>query len=222
MPKEINSHLKRHLKISPEQLNNFSIYTWVKDHKFRFVSCSENLCELAGEESPHGMSGKDDFALVWRKNANHFREKDTQIFEGKLKYINIYEVIDLIDEIGIPYKQPILITKTPVFNKNGKCIGVAGSHVNLPAPPQVAQISFDEKGRLWLPDKLGKLYLTIKETEVLKYILLGNTSKQIARLMNVSHRTIEEYTDNVKRKLQCSHKYQIHSVAIEYGLTHLL
>lgn len=209
-------------KITSEALNKLSVFTWVKDKKFRFVSCSENLCELAGEESPHGMIGKDDFALVWRKDADHFRDKDIQIISGEIKYINVYEVIDVISSDGAINKQPILITKTPLYDKNGNCIGIAGSHVNLPPKQAEENVGRDEKGRLWLPKALGKLYLTKKESEVLKYILYGKTSKQIAQLMNISPRTIEEYTDRVKSKLQCSHKQEIHSVAIEYGITHLL
>lgn len=64
--------------LTKSDIDKFSIYTWVKDTKFRFMSCSENLSELAGEDSPSGMIGKDDSST------------------------------------------------------KGKCIGIAGSHLNLP------------------------------------------------------------------------------------------
>lgn len=217
-----NNHSKK-VTLTKNDINSVSIYTWVKDSKFRFVSCSENLSDLAGEDSPHGMIGKDDFSLIWRTDANLFREKDNLIIKNNLKYINVIEKIDVVTETGIQ-KQHILITKAPLFNKKGKCIGIAGSHINLPGYQDDCTNAdgFDEKGRLWLPEKLGKEYLTRREVKVLKWILLGKTSKQIAKTLNVSYRTIEEHTENIRKKLQCSSKYEIHSVVVEYGITHLL
>lgn len=218
-----NRRNEKKARITKVDIDKLSIYTWVKDTKFRFVSCSENLSELAGEDSPSGMMGKDDFSLIWRKDASFFREKDAQIFQGGLKYINVVETIDVITD-GIVDKQHILITKAPLFNKKGKCIGIAGSHLNLPSygTQSDQEGSIDERGRLWLPNKLGKEYLTKKEVAILKLILLGKTSKQIAKVLRVSYRTIEEHTAKIKRKLQCSHKHEIHSVAVEYGITHIL
>lgn len=203
-------------------MNKLSVYTWVKDTNFRFISCSENLTELAGEDSPRGMIGKDDFSLIWRDGANLFREKDEQIIKGELEYINVIETINVVTDNGVA-KENILITKTPLFNKKGKCIGIAGSHVNLPASfSPLKIITSDDQDRLFLPKELGNEYLTKQEVCVLKLIILGKTSKQIAKELGVSFRTIEEYTNNLKRKLQCKFKNEIHSVVIQYGISHLL
>ncbi len=221
---DINKQKRKRPTLTKSDIDKLSIYTWVKDTKFRFMSCSENLSELAGEDSPSGMIGKDDFSLIWQKDASFFREKDSQIIKTELKYINVVETIDILTDRGIS-KQHILITKMPLFNKKGKCIGIAGSHLNLPFyhnPPEAAENGFDEKGRFWLPSKLGNEYLTKKEVTILRVILLGKTSKQIAKILGVSYRTIEEHTEKIKRKLQCSYKHEIHSIVVEYGITHLL
>lgn len=60
------------------------------------------------------------------------------------------------------------------------------------------------------------------EANVLRQIPLGKTTKQIAKSLSLSYRTIEKYTDKIKKKLQCSHKYEIYLIAIEYGITHIL
>lgn len=220
---DISKQKRKRPPLTKSDIDKLSIYTWVKDTKFRFMSCSENLSELAGEDSPSGMIGKDDFSLIWQKDASFFREKDSQIIKTELKYINVVETIDVVTDKGID-KQHILITKTPLFNKKGKCIGIAGSHLNLPFHDNPSEIEngFDGKGRLWLPSKLGDEYLTKKEVSVLRLILLGKTSKHIAKILGLSYRTIEKHTEKIKRKLQCSYKYEIHSMAVEYGITHLL
>lgn len=81
---------------------------------------------------------------------------------------------------------------------------------------------FDDKGRLWLPENLGARYLTKKEVSVLQLIVRGKTSKRIAKLLGCSHRTIEEYTEKIKRKLHCSYKHEIHATVIEYGIIFFL
>lgn len=203
--------------------DHLSLFTWVKDDKFRFVSCSENHAELAGEDSPGTMIGKDDYALVWRKDADFFRKKDSEIIKNNISYVNVVETIEIVSCSGIT-KQPILITKIPIYNKKGKCIGIAGSHLNLPTPGQTNphKDNFDEKGRLLLPSFFGGEYLTKNETRVLRYILYGKTSKQIAQLLGLSYRTVEEYIVKIKKKFQCTHKTDIHSIAIKHGITHIL
>ena len=202
------------------EISKLNIYTWVKDKNFRFVSCSENHAELAGQDSPRSMIGKDDFSLIWHKDAEFFRGIDSQIMKAGLKYINVIEEIDVVTESGSD-KQHILITKAPIFNRNGKCTGISGSHINL-SPFDNKKNDFDSRGRLRLPDNFGNEYLTKKEVSVLRLILLGKTSKQAARALGLSYRTIEEYTQKIKRKLQCSHKHEIHAMAVEYGITHIL
>lgn len=52
--------------------------------------------------------------------------------------------------------------------------------------------------------------LTRRETDILRRVAEGNTSKEIARELSISHRTVESHRESVMRKLE------IHSVA---GLT---
>ncbi len=48
--------------------------------------------------------------------------------------------------------------------------------------------------------------LSPREKEVLNYFLSGKTSKETARIIGISYRTIEEYFTNIKKKLHCAHK----------------
>lgn len=54
------------------------------------------------------------------------------------------------------------------------------------------------------------LKLTNREKECLQYVVLGYSSKRIARKMgDVSYRTIEKHIENIKRKLKCHSKDDI-------------
>ncbi len=52
-------------------------------------------------------------------------------------------------------------------------------------------------------------YLTKRELETCHYLKLGYSAKQIGKLMSLSNRTIENYTDNIKKKLACHNKYAL-------------
>jgi DNA-binding CsgD family transcriptional regulator len=51
--------------------------------------------------------------------------------------------------------------------------------------------------------------LTIRESQCIYLMLLGNTTKETARELTISPRTVEVYITNVKHKLHCCSKSQI-------------
>lgn len=51
--------------------------------------------------------------------------------------------------------------------------------------------------------------LSKREQEVIYHMIDGLTAKQIARSINISHRTVETYLDRIKSKLNCRNKYEI-------------
>lgn len=67
-----------------------------------------------------------------------------------------------------------------------------------------------------------ELPLTSRESECLFYILRGKSAKAIAQLLNLSPKTIEFYTDQLKDKFNCLSKSQLVERAIELGFLDLL
>jgi len=64
-------------------------------------------------------------------------------------------------------------------------------------------------------NNFGNYYLTKRETEVLKYIVMGCTSKQIGKLLGISFRTIETYIEILKVKFNCKRKGDIVRIIME-------
>jgi len=48
--------------------------------------------------------------------------------------------------------------------------------------------------------------LTFKETRCAELVLEGNTAKEIAKILNLSPRTIEHYFEKLKQKFECRSK----------------
>ena len=60
--------------------------------------------------------------------------------------------------------------------------------------------------------------LTERETEVLRLVAKGLSSKQIADRLVLSHRTVQNHVQNTLRKLQLHNRVQLVRYAIEQGL----
>jgi DNA-binding NarL/FixJ family response regulator len=61
--------------------------------------------------------------------------------------------------------------------------------------------------------------LSGRETEVLKLVAIGLTSRQIAAKLTLSHRTVENHIQNTLRKLHLHNRVELVRFAISQGLT---
>ena len=73
------------------------------------------------------------------------------------------------------------------------------------------------KGKMQLESDL----LSARETQVLKLIAEGKTSREIADLLHISQRTVEHHRDSVKSKLKISTTAEMVKFAIQKGITDL-
>lgn len=60
--------------------------------------------------------------------------------------------------------------------------------------------------------------LTERETEILRLVAKGLSSRQIADRLDISYRTVQNHTQNVLRKLQLHNRVELARYAIERGL----
>ncbi|MDP7705115.1 MULTISPECIES: response regulator transcription factor [unclassified Mycobacterium] len=60
--------------------------------------------------------------------------------------------------------------------------------------------------------------LTERETEILRFVAKGLSSKQIAERLSLSHRTVENHVQATFRKLQVANRVELTRYAIEHGL----
>lgn len=69
------------------------------------------------------------------------------------------------------------------------------------------------------PDSVTEVpQLTDRETEVLRLVAKGQTARQIANKLVISHRTVENHVQSTLRKLQLHNRVELARYAIEHGL----
>ncbi len=68
-------------------------------------------------------------------------------------------------------------------------------------------------------DNSENTYLTKRETEILKLILHGKSSKSIARVLNISKRTVDGHRANINNKFGVKNTAQLYKKASSYIFT---
>lgn len=61
--------------------------------------------------------------------------------------------------------------------------------------------------------------LTDRETEILRQVAKGLTSRQIAARLTISHRTVDNHIGAALRKLQLGNRVELARYALEHGIT---
>jgi DNA-binding CsgD family transcriptional regulator len=189
----------------------------IKDKDSKYLYCNEFMAEFAGVDSPSEILGKTDRQLIWRKHADLYRYGEVQVLNGK-SYENIVEPMSFPDRDEIA----ILVTKA-LYKKNPE--GIDGVIVKF---FQIGEKLLKEKNGYFLPNH--KYFfrcndqdktLALQQIRVLKYLFLGKTVKSIAAIMNISPRTVEDYIEVIKDKIECKNKEELILRAWALGLSHI-
>ncbi len=201
-----------------EQLLNFH-YVWIKDKDYRYVYVNENYAKAAGADSPSQMIGKKDNDMPWRDLAEDFQCGDFAVLQGSTR-INSAEKTDTVNGIT-----DILVTETQLLDSSNNIIGVQGSFIDITGKQLTRKNGYynKEEQRYYLDSSdFGNTYLTAREMDVFKCILLGLSGVQISIKLNISGKTVDCHFKNLRYKLGAKHKHDLLTVAIRYGLSHLI
>ena len=197
---------------------NKKIFVFAKDKNLKYIFCNEAAAEIAGLDSPAQIVGKTDYDFVWKPQAEIYRSGDKNVLRGKVMH-NVQE----------PMTQPtrlatILHSKLILTDKDGHPIGIAGHSIDITGHT-VSKNSgrIDQNKNIFhLGDNFSNEYLTRREFEIFKYLLMGKSVDEIAFDLGRSKKTVEAQIKNIVNKLQCSHKAEIVPTAVKYGLTYVL
>lgn len=200
-------------------LQNLNLCIWAKDKNFRYIYCNEYYAKAAGLDSPNQIVGKSDDQMPWREQADFFRTGDQVVFDGSGTRINVPET-----EIRADGIRDILVTENQLLDKNGECTGLIGSYIDITGKRLENKVGYFDQSvsRYYLGEVFGNEYLTWREIEVLKKVLLGYSAKQAAEVLKISPKTVESHIDKLRIKLQATTKGDIIATAIKFGLTQII
>jgi PAS domain S-box-containing protein len=137
---------------------------FVKDREFRFVYVNRALCELVGVSS-RDMLGKTDYDLFPQEQADSFRAKDLQVFQGCAVAI---EDEPITDASGIEHT--LATTKVPLRGPDGQITHLVGvihdiSHLAA-AIRELGQDPADRRTARQDEDRLKEEFLSLASHEL--------------------------------------------------------
>lgn len=190
------------------------LYIWKKDVNLAYVDINESAAQIFGFRNRESVLGKTDFDIPSKlsNSALTFREQDCKVMkEAKsFKFIEIQPCVNDLWKI-------LYVVKSPYY-ENGSIKGVIGYAFDITK-------SYPKLEKFLLDQDLSKDFvntneihkLTLRESECLFFLMRRCTSKEIARLLKLSPRTIEDYIEKLKNKLDCKSKFELIEKAKSYG-----
>ena len=192
-----------------------------KDLDSRYYGCNQRFAELAGFREPAQAVDKfdDDMLTPGAMCAETFRLQDKQVLATK-------QPIALLDIQEFTQQQEMVVftRKTPLYGEYQQLIGTI-CHLTEINNKEILELTktllmLDKKHKSkkqCYKLKAQDRHLTTREAESLFYILRGKSSRQIAKCLCISQRTVEVYTDSLKTKFACASKAALIEEAIEMG-----
>jgi DNA-binding CsgD family transcriptional regulator len=217
------------------QTNALAGLSW-KDGQGRYQGCCPSLAKMY-DSSFETMNQKDELEqkdIVVESARALFKSEDEFVFNTDKKYI-AFGSFEYADQA-----RHVCYTKETFFDsqKNQKFVLVTGIEI----PPYIMEFlskthasGIAQKGPSELQIKNALLFSTAnlnaekhgillsdREEECLFLMLRGHTAKGIAQILNISFRTAEYHSNNLRKKLGCSRKSTLVKTAIDLGYLNLV
>jgi DNA-binding CsgD family transcriptional regulator len=196
--------------------SQISYYVKEKQHG-KYTNVNQAFLDAFNMSSVNEVLGQNDINL-WRGKAPSFCINDQKIILAKKPDIFIE------DMIFANTKQFYLSCKSPLYSQSGKIIGIFGvsfpfnnkSFNNFPEDALEAIKLFQStlhKSNFTIQKNVT---LSNRQKECLHYLARGMTIKEIARALNLSPKTIENYLGALKIKLDCFTRAELVEKAFEF------
>jgi hypothetical protein len=98
-----------------------------KDPDLRYLGCNSAFAKDAGMEHSSDLLGRDDYGMVWAKQADVYRSDDRQVIESGKGKLN-YEEPQTTPDGGEIW---LRTSKVPLRNRYGEVIGVLGIYDDI-------------------------------------------------------------------------------------------
>lgn len=191
-----------------------------------YAAANQLCAQMAGYKRLDNYIGTDDYE--WKcdavEYADEIRRQDQLVLQTG-KTWNSFNIMNFSE--GCTY---YFSNKSVFSDPSGKIIGVLflGTILSdmaiintLASLMQIDPLKSKRKNQCSVytinQEHENELGLTQREEECLFYILRGKTAKEIGKILNISHRTVEVYILNIKDKFGCQSCKHISAKAIESG-----
>src|SRR3990167_2342920 len=128
-------------------LENVPVHIFWKDRDSRYLGCNTQFAKDAGHSSPDELTGKTDFDMGWKDQAESYRADDQAVMESGIPKLN-YEEPFTMPDCNMAWART---SKVPLRDGSNQVIGILG-------------IYEDVTERKMAEDSLRKLSLAVEQS----------------------------------------------------------
>ncbi|MCH9770173.1 MAG: helix-turn-helix transcriptional regulator [Gammaproteobacteria bacterium] len=211
-------------------MSNLPGLVFIKDTSLNFVACNAAFQDQV-KAKKENIIGQTDYDFPWAHYADLYRRRDQASIEKRT-------TVTALELMPVNKKDVLTVKaiKQPFLNNKGKILGVLGQAMVLSPQNNLVKSLFNvalvDKKNTAGTDTSPKAYeishypnhlkLTKRESECLFLLIRGKTTKEIARFLSISHRTVECYLEQIKSKLDVSTRFELINKAIETGMLEII
>lgn len=152
--KEIEENLRWERNLLISIINTIPDHVYVKDRNHRFLLANEACAKHLGFSSPQEMIGKTDFDIHPKELAWSYWEEEEKMFAtGEI----IWNDERQVDDFSTGKKRKIWIStnKAPLYNEQGKIVGMVGVNRNITERKEIEEtLRFSEKEKVLILNAL--------------------------------------------------------------------
>lgn len=186
----------------------------IKDAQSRHLYMNKAACLYTATPAGFSLEGRLDgeFPAAWAECEDDFIEHDRRALAAQGRVA----VIETHYWFGLPELTPCISEKIPLFDNDGKFIGVVWNARRLNTLSPLRYI--DKQKPSVLTTEAGCTLFTRSELDTLFLLLQRCTTKEIARAYGLSHRTVEDRVYNLYQKAGVHSLRQFEEYCREAGL----
>lgn len=186
----------------------------IKDLESRHIYMNKAARLYTNTPSEFDIEGKldDEFPAEWAELSDDFREHDRRAENSNQRIA----VIETHYWYGKKTLTPFISEKFPIINEEKICIGTIWNAKQLSTLSPLIYIN--QKKPSVLKTELTTNIFTRAELDIIFLILQRRSSKEIAKRINVSHKTIENRIHNMYQKAGVHSQQQFEEFCHHLGL----
>lgn len=195
---------------SLKELFSHDFPAFLVNSNYQMASLNSVTASSCGFDSESAAVGKTIFDFCEREKAEAIFQADKMAIVSQKRSISEDTIIL---EDGTIHN--FLGFRVPLYNEKNKNIGLLGCSIDLDngslasSLTKMTALGLLNASSVNIPSKLSQVYLSKQQRECAKLLLKGFSSKQIAKGLNLSYRTVEAYVNHLKNKLSCQNKTEL-------------
>lgn len=194
------------------RLKAASFSTYFLDRHGNTININDEGAKVCGFKSANDAIGKSLLEVSETDCALHLIHNSISVIQDES--IKIFEEENLRRDNTL---MQFLSIKAPWYDDTNKVIGtlgcsiVLGQHSLANSLAEIRQLGLLDSSYIPVNNHsvIHEIALSKRELECLRLTVKGYTAKKIARELNISHRTVEEYIFNIRTKVGASSKSEL-------------